>query len=176
MPILAMQTRPAQAGPPPIPPVPPTAGAATGGQAVGVSPPSGTAVSPTSTREIIENAVNEAQQAAGGQAVTVVPPPRIVQVSPDIPPEVIPIIAIVFGSVAFMVVFGPITRGIMRMIERRQERNMVQGPPIAQQLQQLQQSVDTMAIELERISESQRFQSKLMAEREKSALPPKANS
>jgi hypothetical protein len=72
------------------------------------------------------------------------------------------------------VVFGPITRGIMRMIERRQENKLVQGAPIAQQLQQLQQSVDTMAIELERISESQRFQSKLMNER--TALPPKANS
>lgn len=159
--------------PPPIPPVPPSAGAATGGQAAGSQPAQATGVTP-STREIIENAVNDAQQAAQGQATTIVPPPRIVQVSPDIPREVIPIIAIVFGSIAFMVVFGPITRGIMRMIERRQESHMVKGPPIAQQLQQLQQSVDTMAIELERISESQRFQSKLMNER--TALPPKAGN
>ncbi len=169
---LAMQ--PSQS-PPPIPPVPPTAGAATGGQATGTAPAPATAAG-QSTREIIENAVNEAQQAAAGQATTVQPPPRIVQVSPDIPREVIPIIAIVFGSVAFMVVFGPITRGIMRMIERRQESSMVKGPPIAHQLQQLQQSVDTMAIELERISESQRFQTKLMNERERMALPPKSGS
>jgi chromosome segregation and condensation protein ScpB len=32
------------------------------------------------------------------------------------------------------------------------------------QMEQLQQSVDTMSIELERVSESQRFQSKLLYE------------
>jgi hypothetical protein len=174
VPNLAMQ---ANQGPPPIPPVPPSAGAATGGQAVGVSPPSGTGVGPATTREVIQNAINEAQQAAeagqAGQAVILQPPPTFRGDSP-IPREVVPIIAIVFGSIAFMVVFGPITRGIMRMIERRQESNMVKGPPIAEQLYALQQSVDTMAIELERISESQRFQSKLMNER--TALPPKSGS
>jgi hypothetical protein len=33
------------------------------------------------------------------------------------------------------------------------------------QLEQLQQSVDAMSVEVERISESQRFQSKLMLEK-----------
>jgi len=36
------------------------------------------------------------------------------------------------------------------------------------QLEQLQQSVDAMSVEIERISESQRFQSKLMIEKSKS--------
>ena len=42
----------------------------------------------------------------GGDAVTgvAVQPGPIVQVSPDIPPEVVPIMAIVFGSVALMVI------------------------------------------------------------------------
>lgn len=92
-------------------------------------------------------------------------------IPPDVPPEVVPIIAIIFGSIAFMVVFSPIVRGIMKWIERRQDKSLLHGPSVANQLQQLQQSVDAMAIEIERISESQRFTSKLIAEREKNVLP-----
>ena len=33
------------------------------------------------------------------------------------------------------------------------------------QIRQLQESIDTMAVELERISEAQRFQARLMSER-----------
>jgi hypothetical protein len=108
---------------------------------------------------------------APAQAGTTVQPPNVYQVSPDIPPEVVPIIAIIFGSIAFMVVFSPIVRGIMKWIDRRQNNSLLHGPAVADQLQQLQQSVDAMAIEIERISESQRFTSKLMAEREKNVLP-----
>lgn len=106
---------------------------------------------------------------AGGQAVTV-QPPSVVQVSPDIPPEVVPIVGIVFGSLALMVIVTPIVRGVMRMIERWQDKSLVHGPAVAQQLAQLQQSVDTLAIEVERISESQRFQAKLLAERDRPAI------
>lgn len=106
---------------------------------------------------------------AAGQAVTV-QPPSMVQVSPDIPPEVVPIVGIVFGSLAMMVIVTPIVRGIIRMIERRQDKSLVHGPAVAQQLAQLQQSIDTLAIEVERISESQRFQARILAEREKPAI------
>lgn len=108
----------------------------------------------------------------GGDAVTgvAVQPGPIVQVSPDIPPEVVPIIAIIFGSVAIMVIVTPIVRGIMRMIERHQDKSLVHGPAVAQQLAQLQQSIDTLAIEVERISEAQRFQSKVLAERSPAKL------
>ena len=107
-----------------------------------------------------------------GDAVTgvAVQPPSVVQVSPDIPPEVVPIVAIIFGSIAMMVIVTPIVRGIMKFIERRMDRSLVHGPAVAQQLAQLQQSVDTLAIEIERISEAQRFQSKVLAERERPAI------
>jgi hypothetical protein len=104
-----------------------------------------------------------------GEAVTV-QPPQIVQVNPDIPPEVVPIVGIVFGSLALMVVVTPIVRSILRMLERRQEKSLVHGPAVAQQLAQLQQSIDTLAIEVERISESQRFQAKLMVDRDRPAI------
>lgn len=108
-----------------------------------------------------------AGDAATGVAVQ---PGPIVQVSPDIPPEVVPIMAIVFGSVALMVIVTPIVRGVMRMIERHQDKSLVHGPAVAQQLAQLQQSIDTLAIEVERISEAQRFQSKVLAERSPAKL------
>lgn len=108
---------------------------------------------------------------ATGQVGTTVQPPTVYRVDPDIPPEVVPIVGIVFGTVAMMVIITPIVRGIIRFIERRQDKNLVHGPSVANQLLQLQQSVDALAIEVERISESQRFQSKLMAERAKGALP-----
>lgn len=155
-----------QAPPPPIPPVPPTAGAATGGATVTQVQIGGDGTA--DAQRAIQNAIEAAQNAAG-QAGTL-QPPRVVQVSPDIPPEVVPIVGIVFGAVALMVIVTPIVRGIMRMIERRQEKTLVHGPAVAQQLAQLQQSVDALAIEVERISESQRFQAKVLAERERPAL------
>ena len=158
---------------PPIPPVPTAPGAGTGAQTV-TTVQIGPGASPAEARQAIQNAIDATRNAAqatqnAGEAVTLQPPP-VVQVSPEIPPEVVPIVGIVFGSIAFMVVVYPIVRGIMRFIERRQDRNLVHGPAVAQQLAQLQQSVDALAIEVERISEAQRFQSKLMAERERPAL------
>ncbi len=158
--------------PPPIPPMPSAPGAATGAQTVTtvrIAP----GASPQEAQRAIENAIQATQnavEATGNAATAVTQPPQVVQVSPDIPPEVVPIIGIIFGSIALMVIVSPIVRGLMRFIERRQDRNLVHGPAVAQQLAQLQQSIDTLAIEVERISEAQRYQSKLMAERGKAAL------
>jgi hypothetical protein len=41
----------------------------------------------------------------------------------------------------------------------------VRAADLQPQIRQLQESIDTMAVELERISEAQRFQAKLMSER-----------
>jgi hypothetical protein len=56
------------------------------------------------------------------------------------------------------------------MIERRADTTTLRAQDVTVQLRALQDSVDTMAIELERISESQRFQAKLLAEREAKVL------
>lgn len=157
---------------PPIPPLPGAPGGATGGQATNVTRVQ-TQVNAPGQEAMIRDAIQAAQDAANaqvGQAGTTAPPP-VFRREPDIPPEVVPIVGIVFGSVAMMVILTPIVRGIIRFIERRQDQNMVHGPSVANQLLQLQQSVDTLAIEVERISESQRFQAKLLAERDKVSLP-----
>lgn len=174
MPNLPIQS-PQSAPTPPIPPVPAQPGAATGAAA-----PTGIELTGmdanASAQQAIQNAIQAAENAANaagqaGQPGVLVPPPTVYQVKPDIPPEVVPIIGIIFGSIAFMVVVSPIVRGIMKFIERRQDQNMVHGPSVANQLMQLQQSVDALAIEVERISESQRFLAKISAEKDKAALP-----
>ena len=89
------------------------------------------------------------------------------------PPELLPLAkmaqdtALGFMAIlAAIFILGPFARVLARRMDRRTEikaasanSQMLQG-----QLLQLQQSVDAMSIEMERISESQRFQSKLLNE------------
>ncbi len=128
--------QPAEAPPaPPIPQLPAEAGGAVIGGATGIG-----------------------QTTAG----TLQPPFR--ETSP-IPEEVIPIVGIVFTMIAAMVIGYPIARAIGRVIERRGQAGVVKAADVAPQLRQLQDSVDAMSIELERIGEAQRFTAKLMSER-----------
>jgi hypothetical protein len=67
-----------------------------------------------------------------------------------------------FGAI---IILGPFARMLARRIERRAE--MAPSPDavaLRQQIEQLQQSVDAMSVEMERIGEAQRFQSKLLYE------------
>lgn len=78
--------------------------------------------------------------------------------------EIVPIIAILS-----IFVFMPIAVAIARLIWRR-ATNAPRHAPVAdhgtqQKLDHLQQAVDTIAIEVERISEGQRFVTKLMSDR-----------
>lgn len=69
------------------------------------------------------------------------------------------------GLLAAIVILGPLARMWARRTERRAEMALpAELQALRQQLEQLQQSVDTMSIEVERVSESQRFQSKLLYE------------
>jgi hypothetical protein len=70
------------------------------------------------------------------------------------------------GILAAIVILGP----FVRMYARRSERTAAMASStdalaLQQQIQHLQQSVDAMCVEVERISESQRFQSKLLFEK-----------
>jgi hypothetical protein len=72
-----------------------------------------------------------------------------------------------------MVILGPIARAFARRIVTRAERPQIPAQVTAQ-LTQLTQAVDAIAIEVERISEGQRFTTKLLSEQQKAAkgLPP----
>jgi len=113
-------------------------------------------------RAIVDAANAAAQAAQTGQAGTTVPPPYR---DTGIPDEVIPLVGMSLGLVVAMVVGYPIARAIGRVIQRRGEAGLVKAADVAPQLRQLQASVDTMAIEIERISEAQRFTAKLLADR-----------
>jgi hypothetical protein len=90
--------------------------------------------------------------------------PGMFNPAPFGPPDWIPMIVIAFFvMVAFIAVGVPIARAIARRMDR---------PPLAPQLpgdtgarlERIEQAVEAMAVEVERISEGQRFITKLMSE------------
>lgn len=150
---------------PPIPPLPSRPGAATGG-----APRDGGAAAgdPSENLRItIRDAIEAAQNAT--DAVVIQPSPSAQ--NNDIPPEVVPIIGIVFGSLFAIVLVTSISRFATRVFEKRMDRSVLRADLVQNQLQQLQTSLDTMSIEIERISEAQRYQAKVLAGRERVALP-----
>ncbi len=155
---------------PKIPPLPQTPGAATGqARATGTG-----ALTPDQAREQMQQAAENlraalegqaAARTAAGQAGTTQPPFLPGRDRNDIPDEVIPIVGIVMSMMAAMVIGFPIARAMARRIDRRSEAATVKAGDVVPQIRHLQESVDAMAIELERISEAQRFTAKLMAEK-----------
>jgi hypothetical protein len=77
-----------------------------------------------------------------------------------IPPQAVDIAMGFFTMCAVMVVGWPLARAFGRRIERGGKAAAVAGVP-SEQLQRIEQAVESMAIEVERISESQRFMAKL---------------
>lgn len=163
----AQQSTPPAAAPqaPPIPPLPARPGAATGGAPRDGRDAAGDPAE--NARVAIQNAIEAAQNAT--DAVVIQPPP--ISRNDDIPPEVVPIVGMVFGSFVAIVLVTSIARFATRVFEKRMDRSVLRADLVQNQLQQLQTSLDTMSIEIERISEAQRYQAKLMAERERVALP-----
>ena len=118
-----------------------------------------------------EKAARAATEGAGARQGVIVGPGGTTVVGvpgfreTHVPPEVKDI------SIAFFVVVGAVIIGLplMRAIARRIERGtpqVAQVPnEVKQQLQQISASVDAIAIEVERISEGQRFATKMLAER-----------
>jgi hypothetical protein len=102
--------------------------------------------------------------------------PVIVQ-PPMMPRDMIPARAVdiamgFFTMCAVMVVGWPLARAFGRRIERGGGSATAVTAAVPEQLQRIEQAVEAMAIEIERISESQRFMAKLQsgASSEKSAL------
>ncbi|MBM3908939.1 MAG: hypothetical protein FJ363_12800 [Gemmatimonadetes bacterium] len=98
---------------------------------------------------------------------------RTVITSAALPPDVMPLATMaqetalgLMGLIAAMVILGPIVRMIARRSDRRTEIKAAgeHSQILQQQILQLQQSVDAMSLEVERISEAQRFQTKLLSE------------
>jgi hypothetical protein len=81
---------------------------------------------------------------------------------------VVPVIGTICGSAVVIVAMALISRHIS---ERRLSSNAASSDEIVQRLERIEQIVDTTAVEVERLAESNRFVAKLLAER--SGTPPR---
>jgi len=127
----------------------------------------------TSIQQQVEQARAEAAAAAGVavQEGTDGPLTPTVIVRPggfeEIPPQVVDISLMFFLTIVAVIVGFPIARAFARWIDRRGHQPRLPAD-VATQLNQIAQSVDAMAIEVERISEGQRFTTRLLADQQAS--------
>jgi hypothetical protein len=90
------------------------------------------------------------------------------QVQPDqMPPEVLEIVKIFFASVVVISLGIPIIRAFTRRFERGPQLPAQASPEVVARLERIEQAVETVAVEVERIAEAQRFSAKLMAEQQR---------
>jgi len=84
-----------------------------------------------------------------------------------IPPEVVELAKVVFFTITVMVLGLP----LIRAFTRRWDRPVISDKPSAEisaRLERIEQAVEAVAIEVERIAEAQRFSAKLMSEQQRS--------
>jgi hypothetical protein len=145
--------------------------------------PSGAEISQQIRQSIIDaqiaardaaRAAQEAGRAAGGSNFPVIAPvPPVPPVPPGgftiqpndfggggLPPGVADISIAFFLMCAVIIIGWPLARAFGKRIERRAEAATL-NPALSDQLQRIEQAVDAMSIEIERISESQRFMARL---------------
>ncbi|MGH6784159.1 MAG: hypothetical protein ACREBP_05980 [Sphingomicrobium sp.] len=75
-------------------------------------------------------------------------------------PGEVAIVAIVFGTTA-----GTILSLARMKMRASEQRSKIGEPGVDERLYRIEQAVDAMAVEIERMAESQRFTAKLLSER-----------
>jgi len=93
-------------------------------------------------------------------AVLQVAPPAVIYRAAS---EDVAIVAIIFGTMAG--VFIPLVRAWARRLESRGAPSALPLQHVEDRLDRIERAVDSIAIEVERVSEGQRFVTKLLAER-----------
>jgi hypothetical protein len=160
------------------------------------APPAGTE-GYTITRKDLENLRNQARAAraqaaavAQGATATPTPPPapgRTITIrGPDgsqttvvglppgfsakdvIPPQAVDISIAFFITIAIIIIGLPLARAFARRMDRRGGSAQIPSE-VSAQLNQLNQAVDAIALEVERISEGQRFTTRLLSEQRDAA-------
>lgn len=105
----------------------------------------------------------------GNTSITI--PPRAFD--DTIPPQAVDISIAFFITIAAIIIGLPLARAFARRMDRR---GPAQVPAeISSQLQHLNQAVDAIALEVERISEGQRFTTRLLSEQKEAAHQPLAS-
>jgi hypothetical protein len=144
----------------------------------------------------IEATAQQAAAAAEGQAVIAPeppPPPRTFTIRGRdglqtitipantfdnvIPQQVVDISIAFFITMAIIIIGFPLARAFARRMDRRGGSAQISNE-VSSQLAHLNQAVDAIAVEVERISEGQRFTTRLLSEQKEAArqtLPSGAN-
>ena len=80
---------------------------------------------------------------------------------------------VLFTMIPIVAIGVPIARAYARRLERGPNAPAI-PPDVAARLERMEQAIDSIAVEVERISEGQRFTTKLLAERV--APPPSSGT
>lgn len=89
------------------------------------------------------------------------------QAVPDIPQGVQDVAMLFIICMAAALILTPLMRAFGRIIERRSAPPARIAPEIQSQLVRMEQAIDAIAVEVERVAEGQRFATRLLSEREK---------
>jgi hypothetical protein len=93
-------------------------------------------------------------------------PPSPPDFREDIPPGVKDLAETFFATLAIIVIGFPLARAFARRMDRRSAAGVAPSasPTMEPRLERMEQAIEAIAIEVERISEGQRFTNKLMSE------------
>jgi hypothetical protein len=101
-------------------------------------------------------------------------PPEI----PDLPHSIVTVALAFFLMLAFITVGWPLARAFARRMDRQSAGGRASGFPadVSDRIERIEHAVEAIAIEVERISEGQRFTTRLLSEMRPDALPAGAAS
>ncbi len=80
-----------------------------------------------------------------------------------------------FTMVTVVAIGVPLVRGMVKRWERQDAGKSIPND-VTPRLERMEHAIDAIAVEVERISEGQRFTTKLLSEREAHALPAASRS
>jgi hypothetical protein len=107
-----------------------------------------------------------AQQAAQAatSAIAATPPPAFPRSGDEVPDSVIRLVTIVLSILAIIIIGFPLSRAFGRRLDRKAAAPNA-DPDVARRLDRIEQAIETMAVEVERVSEAQRYSARLLTER-----------
>lgn len=121
-----------------------------------------------------EAARQAAAQNPGVPVVAVPPVPPMTQMD-GMPPQIFDITIFFFITVAVIIIGLPIARALGRRLDRKPYKQAL-DPGVTAQLQRIENTVESMSIEIERISEAQRYMARLQSERSEPASLPRSDA
>jgi hypothetical protein len=124
-------------------------------------------------REQAERIREEVEREVRGSIPPPPPPPgqrphievRPWEHEPSIPPQAVDIVGMLTFGTAAVLILRPLMRAFANRFERRGAPPTALPPEVTAHMQRLEQAIEAVAIEVERISEGQRYTTKLLAER-----------